>query len=355
MKHPAYQLRHNKAIDRFILLEILKCTKNISDYTYVSLGGPFLEDFQLVHSHFPRMKMISLEKNKATFDRQSFHKITRFIKLKNESYDSFISNYEIKGKACIWLDYTKFDVNCINDFIHTLPKVEERSIVKITLRSELPECSEIPYSEISNELKGRLNRCIDDALNQNENQDEIKNRIQNVVNDYFDSVLPRTALLDSLAEYLPSDYKDKLTDRSSIRILIQQVVMNAANKALDPSSDLFFMPLNSSYYNDGTEMMSITGIVIKRQDEDKVNREYSNFKFKLKDWYDSPSLIDVPILSTKERLYLQKYLPRKKNAGENLHKLLGYKIDDSKSRTIKMLGLYNDFYSYYPVYGKILL
>ncbi|WP_407928292.1 O-methyltransferase, partial [Collimonas silvisoli] len=50
-----YHLRQNKAVDRQLFVDLLTKLnryKAIGDYSYVSFGGPYLEDFKLVHSHF---------------------------------------------------------------------------------------------------------------------------------------------------------------------------------------------------------------------------------------------------------------------------------------------------------------
>ena len=59
-----YHLRQNKAIDRSLFIDLLarlnRC-RDISDYTYIGFGGPFLEDFKSVHSFTGISKMISIE------------------------------------------------------------------------------------------------------------------------------------------------------------------------------------------------------------------------------------------------------------------------------------------------------
>ena len=61
------------------------------------------------------------------------------------------------------------------------------------------------------------------------------------------------------------------------------------------------------------------------------------------------------MLSIKERLKLEKYLPIKHTDGRSLYKILGYKIADKENQSKEILKLYNDFYQYYPVIGKISL
>ena len=80
MRHPPYHLRVNKAIDRFLLVQIIDILKRyceISDYTYYGFGGPFLEDCRLIHNRCPEIKIVSIEKNEHTFKRQEFHRFSK--------------------------------------------------------------------------------------------------------------------------------------------------------------------------------------------------------------------------------------------------------------------------------------
>ena len=91
MRHPPYHLRVNKAIDRFLLIEILEILKvhcRISDYTYYGFGGPFLEDCRLIHSRCPEIKIVSIERDKDTFKRQKFHRFSKSVDLKCEDFAS---------------------------------------------------------------------------------------------------------------------------------------------------------------------------------------------------------------------------------------------------------------------------
>ncbi len=56
MTPPAYHLRTNKAIDRFTFIEAIRrmaSPKELSECTYYGFGGPYLEDFRLLHESFP--------------------------------------------------------------------------------------------------------------------------------------------------------------------------------------------------------------------------------------------------------------------------------------------------------------
>ena len=109
MKHPPYHLRLNKAIDRFLLIEILlllekKAGFKFSEYTYYGFGGPFLEDCRLLNQYLPEIRLVSIEENKETYKRQKFHRFCNSskLKLKNMSSQNFLNSFKGEGKNIFW-------------------------------------------------------------------------------------------------------------------------------------------------------------------------------------------------------------------------------------------------------------
>ncbi len=124
MKHPAYHLRSNKAVDRLTLVDAIKratrLVDDLSEYTYYGFGGPYLEDFRLLYEFYPEIKMISIENNEETYKRQQFHIPchTSQLKLKNMGFKSFLARYEANDeKSIFWLDYTDLQYGHFEDFV----------------------------------------------------------------------------------------------------------------------------------------------------------------------------------------------------------------------------------------------
>ena len=123
----------------------------------------------------------------------------------------------------------------------------------------------------------------------------------------------------------------------------------ASQQALPALGDSVFQLLDSSRYSDHTHMLSITGIVCNKSEISKIRQQFKNWNL---DW-DDPRRIDVPILSIKERLHLEKYLPSKAQTGRSLSRALGYKIDNTELEHIKKLEQYEKFYRYYPYFARV--
>ena len=94
MRHPPYQVRTNKAVDRLLLVEVLRHLQP-REFTYHSLGGPFLEDLRVMDHYFPDMKIVSLESSEHTFKRQLFNQFSSRVDLRRTTLNDFlIHSYE---------------------------------------------------------------------------------------------------------------------------------------------------------------------------------------------------------------------------------------------------------------------
>jgi hypothetical protein len=133
--------------------------------------------------------------------------------------------------------------------------------------------------------------------------------------------------------------------------LIQGMVQIASQRALPSALPHVFQPVSSFYYSDGTGMFTLTGVVCRRSDQAHVRSVFKDLKFASLNWA-RPKKIDVPVLSTKERLHLQRLLPCSSAAGELLRKELGYLIDTNRSQTERKLQQYADFHRYFPYFMK---
>jgi hypothetical protein len=311
MKQPAYHLRPNKAVDRLTLIEAVKHITNLglalNEYTYYTLGGPHLEDCRLMYEFYPEVKMVSVEENEDIFKRQDFHMPCGTLEIMQAQFKSFLAEYDPKDrKSIFWLDYTRFEYGNFEDFMVLLGKVIPNSMIKVTMRAE-PR----------------------DYYNRKRVQ-EFQRR--------FGAVLPR-----------PGTSPPATAD--DFAFLVQSMLRIAAQKTLSSATPLTFQPISSFRYSDGTSMVSLTGFVCERERQDRVKEAFKGLQFPNFEW-GRPRLIDMPILSTKERLHLQRLLPCGPGGGAILRRSLGYLIDDDQESTEMKLQQYADFHRYYPYFMK---
>jgi hypothetical protein len=314
MKHPPYHLRPNKAVDRLLFVEAVRRLERIAslaDYTYYGLGGPYLEDFSLLYGYCPQVKMVSIEENEETYKRQQFHLPCGTLRLERAEFRSFLAGYEANdAKSIFWLDYTRLEYGNFEDFMALLGKVAEKSMVKITLRGEP--------------------RAFFDSKCESVGGGAERFRHQ------FGLVMPDPGA-------------DPPRDVLNFAALLQEMVQVASQKALPSALPVMFQPLASFQYADAAPMFTLTGIVCRRDEAPRTIAAFRDLQFANFTW-EKPRRIDVALLSTKERLHLQRLLPCEHTPGKALREALGYLIDENKAETERKLRQYADFHRYYPYF-----
>lgn len=224
--------------------------------------------------------------------------------LKFENSTNFLVNFSSTGREIFWLDYTDLKFGHFEDFMSILGKVPEKSIVKMTIRAEL------------------YNKGWEEFYRE------------------YVQILPASVKKTDIERRIP------------FIKLLQKMTQIASQQALPASGKSIFQLLDSSYYSDQTHMLSITGIVCNKSEVSEIQQWFKNWNFANLKW-DDTRRIDVPILSTKERLHLEKYLPTRAKTGRSLSRALGYKIDNSQKEHIEKLKQYEEFYQYYPYFARI--
>ena len=318
MNQPAYHLRPNKIADRYAFLEAIRRLDRFSigglnRYTYFGLGGPFLEDFRLLYEFFPELAMVSIEEKNEIYQRQLFHLPCQTIQLRNDNVSSFIdTNFPIDEKSIFWLDYTKLEYSNFTDFMALLNAVSEDSMIKITLRSDRRDFG---FGESEGIKKERAQE-----------------------------------FRDQYREIMPDPSSDPPLNLLNLSALLQEMLRISAEEVLPPSADTAkFVPVSSFCYSDGSGMLTLTGIVCDSSSEDRIWSAFDDWEFANLVW-SPPIRIDVPVLTTKERLHLQELLPLGSDAGETLRKRLGYLIDKNVGKTERALEQYAAFHRYSPYF-----
>ena len=322
MTTPAYQLRPNKAVDRFVLIsamERLIGTNEISKYTYYGLGGPYLEDFKIINEKYRNMKMISIEEDQEIFKRQDFHRPSSNVSLENLELGEFIADREFdEGKCVFWLDFTDLKIPNFRRFEQLIRKIALGSVVKVTLRANAKDFRD-------------CNDCVDVDCdcNQHTNRGErFRRRFRSIMPD------PNADPSRNVAEYGK---------------LIQDMLRISSEKGLTGDPGTIFQPINSLLYRDSIWMLTVTGVVCTREESDSVRELFMDWEFANLDW-NEPKRVEMPFLSNKERLLLDARLPGDESIADSLQDELGYLIGRDDQDSKRKLRDYAEFYSYYPAF-----
>ncbi|GGX57417.1 O-methyltransferase [Saccharospirillum salsuginis] len=317
-----YHLRQGKAIDRQIFIEILsKLNKslNIKHYTYIGLGGPFLEDFKLLHGHFGLPKMISIELDQHVLERQKFNTPLSCIECQLTTTEQFISEYSSNDNAIFWLDYAspRERYQQLSELYSLVQKLQNNDIIKVTLNADLSTLGK-PQKERGEKLKNsRLHR-----------------------------------LRSQLSDYLPNNIDiDYMTARGFPEALIKSVE-RVCHKAAEYTGSAI-LPIGAFTYKDGQRMLTITMVKVENEEctEFYNQTDIECWELSNKDW-SAPIDIDVPSLSIRERLWLDKKLPTEI---ETIEDELGFQFDSDAEKSSELINNYKKFYRYYPQFSRVLV
>lgn len=321
----AYQLRPNKAVDRNLFIELLNKLNrvvNISDYSYYGFGGPFLEDFKLMHAHLRIGKMISIEASEDVYLRQQFNSPLGCIKFLKQESGEFLESESFDEPSIVWLDYTNPSNvgEQLKEINYLVTKLSSGDILKVTLN------------------------CNPSTLGGKPNAEK----------DLQES---RLEILESrLNEYFPSDTKPEMLVHDEYGKVIFKAVELAIKRGMDGKRKDYFQILSSFVYKDGQQMLTLTGIVLE-DDTQKIDTFFkdtrlNNWPSGLLDWTE-PKRINVPELSVKERIYIDNMLPD--NSIDNIKNALGFSIDGNESEMSSLIENYINYYRQYPLFSRVVL
>lgn len=311
---PFYHLRPNKFIDRHLFISCLvrlAAKYPLSEYTYTGFGSFDFDDFKLVHKRLGIDKMVSLEENRQIFQRARFNRPFACIKVKNTSSSNYIAALSPRGKDIFWLDFNSPRNLGLHfaDFCFLLNNLNPGSIVRITLNAHAASL----FSETGQELQ--------------------KKEIKEIYNRRLKKLEER------IPDYLPADISaDKLTEKKYPGILLESLHQAVIKTTGNPLSGKSVCPLFSTVYRDGQYMLTLTVIILKKEEEKSIRELLQGTLFSCR--WDNPVTINVPPLTLKELLTVNQMIPNAKNLQKIMKKFPFFdteKIED-----------YMKFYIYYP-------
>lgn len=331
-----YHLRSHKTVDRRLFVDFLsrfERWKEVSDYVYASMGAYALEDHKLAHRVLGLTKLISFDKDQAIVARQNFNRPVSSCKCVVKSSGQFVADIEKVIEECgfheysgiiTWLDYTdpKKIGEQIREFQSLLDKLAPGDIVRVTINAHpLHSLDEDKASESEKEKEHK-----------DEKNRRLLARLKSLINDY----LPPDTTVDDMAY-----------DRLPLRL--SQCFASAALKAFPPSGHTKFCPLSIVRYADSTQMLSVTGAIVEKSNEEKMKSalSMSNWALYSKDWTDIHQLV-VPVLTLRERLFLER------EVGTKTESELLADLNFFSGSSVNLSAFINSYKKYYRFYPTLL-
>jgi len=292
-----YRLRPAKCIERKMLCTAFRKLRpfgDVSKYRYIGFGSAYFSDFIFFHKSLFIQDMISIEKFREDKDRFEFNKPFSCITIEYGDSTNVLPKLEWDKRTILWLDYD-FSLNSsiLGDIRHAFSSVVNGSVVIITVDGNIRDDGGFGEKIEENELNG--NQVKKKEL-------KLKYLIKNVGK-----------------KKVPINVKDKQLNGWNISKIYRKIIENEINDTLfsrnggrSIGNKLLYKQLFNFYYNDGTKMLTVGGILFDEGSQDKfADCHFEELYFFRKDI--DPFVIKVPKLTLREIKTLEKFLPTKFN------------------------------------------
>lgn len=321
-RQPFYHLRPNKSIDRNLFVQtLIGLTREfpISEYKYTGFGSYLFDDFKILHDTLNISNMISLEKDKIEYERARFNSPYGCIDIKNIESTQYISDLSIQTNEhnIFWLDFVSpSDLGTqLSDYSTLLTYLTSDDIIRITLNANPDSLGKYDPDRLQEFRLAELRKRVPDSY------------------------------------IWPSISTDAVTTKN-YPVTLLKILKAATLECLHenpPYDPYFLLPLFSTVYADGQQMVTFTGIILdSHEKERRIKNALKTYPHNTFTW-DQPSRIEIPALSVREITELNKLLPNP-NAKQQLIENFPFIFS---SKDIQAVESYIAYYKYYPNYHQV--
>lgn len=323
-----YRLRPNKAVDRELFLALLMRLApklGLEKYHYIGLGGPFLEDFRLVHARLGIAKMTCIETEEQVHKRQAFNRPIASIECIHTSLEDYLDETDLETPAIIWFDYTvpRNITTQIERFARTIGTVPIGSVLRVTLNANPTSLGKPDPRELSVEIDGEASedRAVKPTI-----QEWRLARLRERLGALFPSGLTAEGM--SFKKYGLS--------------LLRVLKLAVENEALSFNDRSIVWAL-ATHYADGQAMITAALVVAPKDDID-IEKLVKGWEFYTTP--DAPHRLDLPALSTLERLTME--------SNGDAEALMGFDLPRSDMGE-DPFEVFKKFYRIYPHFSRVEL
>lgn len=309
-----YRLRPNKAVDRELFLSLLMRLAPklaLEKYHYVGLGGPFLEDFRLIHGRVGIAKMTCIETEEQVHKRQLFNRPIASIECIHKSLEDYLDETNLDSPAIIWFDYTepKGITSQIERFARTIGTVPIGSVLRITLNAN-------PSS------LGRPDGNLSEA-------ELMEWRLQ-AFQRRLGALFPNGLIADGMKQ---ENFGKSLLH--ALKLAVEKEVLSFRDRRI--------VWALATHYADGQAM--VTAALVVCQNDDKTIEEVVQ-AWEFHATTDAPHRVDLPALSTLERLTME--------SNDDAQAKMGFELPTSNMGE-NPFDVFKKFYRIYPHFSRVEL
>jgi len=300
-----YDLRPAKQVERRIIIDTLqelsRSSFPIKKYQYTGFGSISFVDFIMFHKLLGINKLLRVEHSEDE-KRIKFNKPFKQIDIKFGPISDYIASLNPESKHLLWLDYDfHLDNNVLEDVVSSAAQLSPGSIFIITVDIQIT-------SKFANPAK-RLKYYKREA-----------------------------------GTFFKRTWKKKDLSPSKLPSVIFELLYSAIKNGLTGREGFDFYPLFKFIYADGHKMLTLGGVIGRDTELANLDRcDFSDLTFVRRNISELPYIIEVPILTRKEKMALDAAMPC----------TLNWRPKFELAETA--ITAYRDIYRFYPSYVEMLL
>jgi hypothetical protein len=323
-----YRLRPNKAVDRELFLSLLmrlNPSLSLENYQYVGLGGPFLEDFRLVHARLGLKRMACVETEQEVHKRQLFNRPIASIECVHATLEDYLDGHDFEAPAIIWFDYTepKGITTQIERFARTIGTVPLGSVLRVTLNANPESLGKPDTNEVSVE--------IDDVASSDRKE---KPTVQEWRLARFK---------ERVGQLFPSGLSADGMTQKRFGFSVLRVLKLAVEKEALNFRDRRIVWALATHYKDGQAMVT-AALVVCAADNTTIEELVKGWEFYSTS--DAPHRLDLPALSTLERLTME--------SNDDVRAKMTFELPKSDMGE-DPFSVFKKFYRIYPHFSRVEL
>jgi hypothetical protein len=305
-KKVAYDVRTAKQIERRMILEsflfLAEAGFPISEYQYTGFGALHFVDFIMLHRFVGITRMLSAEHSHRVEKRVKFNQPFKLIDVVIKTATDVIPTLPPQTRHILWLDYDgPLERGHLNDLALAGTYLSHGSVLLVTIDVEPPA------GDGAKEWR-----------------------------DYF---LEQAGALAGDATEVDDYTESKLLQRNT------EIIQRAILSGLAGRTSVKFSPLYCFSYADGHEMLTMGGMIADQGDALKVdNSKLPHQFYTRRDFAAGPYRISPPVLTRKERLFMDSLMPCED----------GW-LPKEFELTSEEVSAYRELYRYFPLYAELLL
>ncbi len=310
-----YNLRPLKQIERRMMGHTFQMFAEagfpISTYRYAGFGAFFFVDFILFRMMLSIRDMISIEHDISHRKRVEFKRPFKDIHIAFEESSNYLAQISPDVPHILWLDYDgPIRESCIQDIQMAAARLKSSSILIVTFDIDFDKADgprNLPPGERQTAWLGHFERECSIYFNPELNQKDFASM----------HIWKRTT----------------------------EVVDAAIQFGIQSREKLIFEPLFSFQYADGHKMLTLGGMIADEGNRNTLRKiDWDQLPFIRRNFCESPFTIECPVLTRKEKLYLDSEMPCESDWFPQDFLLSQEELDQ-----------YKKVHKYYPSYAELLL